>query len=152
MNWILRALGILGFGAAPQLLGGCATAANAGAYVGRPITEAVARLGKPHEVLDYQGGGRYFSWSTSDVIITGEEPSPSNWLTPTTRVDPSADRMDEAQLESLPPWIVSPGHDPRICTLTLVARWDEARRGWITKKVIRKGPGPGGRCGLRTSN
>ena len=150
MNRIIRALAIGVVVLAPQLLSGCVTGASRGGYVGRPITEAVARLGTPHQIADYQGSGRYFSWGTSDVIIMGEGyASPSNWLTRMTRVDPEADRMDEARREALPPWIVSPAFRANICTLTLVAQWDEARRAWITRKVIDKGPGRGGRCGMR---
>ena len=72
------------------------------AYVGRPIVEAVRALGPPDSVADYQSGGRYFGWSTSDVRVQfGDGDNPANWLEPMTRVS-APEKLDEEKLVPLP--------------------------------------------------
>ena len=132
--------------AAGFALAGCASFGG-GPYVGRPIADVVRELGPPETIADYQSGGRYFSWSTSDVRVQfGEAENPANWLEPMTRVSAPE---DVEEVTRLPDYIVSPPFRPRICTFTLVAEWDAAAKAWIARKAIRKGAGRGGRCGLR---
>jgi hypothetical protein len=136
--------------AAAGLLAGCATVAAGSDYSGRPIAQAVEQLGAPHEVADHAGGGRYFTWSTSDVVITeyGAE-NPAHWLTRHTRADASAAQVGEAQFEALPPLITRPPFKPKTCALTLVAQWSQAQRAWIARRAIRGHAPAGGHCGIR---
>ena len=130
-------------------LAGCASLNEPGPYAGRAMADVVRELGPPDSIADYQSGGRYFSWSTSDVRIVSEEAdNPANWREPMTRTN-APQTLDEEKLISLPDYIVSPEFRPSICTLTLVAEWDAGRSAWIARRAIRGGPGPGGRCGMR---
>src|SRR4051794_39203608 len=85
-------------------LGGCAAIGTSGPYVGRPIADAVRDLGPPHQVTDYQQGGRYFSWGTSDFIVMDRgADNPANWQTLGKRLDP----------------VGGPKFAPSSCSLTL---------------------------------
>ena len=130
----------------------CATLEPQQAFAGRPITDAVAQLGVPHAVADDVRGARYFTWSTSDVIVLGQGgDNPENWLRPRSPREAPADKMHAARPEDLPYWTDRWSFDAGRCTLTLVAQWDEVRQGWVATETIRKGAGPGGRCGARAS-
>jgi hypothetical protein len=134
------------------LASGCATAAPQPSYAGRLVADVVAQLGAPHAIADEPSGARYFTWGTSDVIVMGQgAENPDNWLLPRTRAAAaSADHLDASQPELLPS--IEGGFKPGACTLTIVADWDAARRGWVARRAIRKGAGPGGRCGMRASD
>ena len=141
-------LALLAAGAA---LGGCASLHQPGPYAGRSIAAVVGELGPPDSIADYQSGGRYFSWSTSDVRILSEDAdNPANWLEPMTRMSAPAD-PDAETLVALPNYIVEPEFEPPPCSLTLVAEWDARVRAWVARRTIRGGPGPGGRCGMRVA-
>ena len=111
--------------------------------------DVVHELGPPDRIADYQSGGRYFSWSTSDVrILSAGADNPANWLEPMTRTT-APEKLGTETLVSLPDYIVSPEFRPGPCSLTLVAEWDTAAKAWIARKAIRRGAGEGGYCGLR---
>ena len=126
----------------------CATGRAAGPYVGKPVAEAVALLGPPVSVADYQGKGRFFTFSRSDaqVVMEGAE-DPANWTQPATRLTASPPAIGDERYQALPPLIASRSYRPDACTLTLVAEWDEDRRAWVAKRVIPRGAPPSGRCG-----
>jgi hypothetical protein len=50
---------------------------------------------------------------------------------------------------TLPDYVVEPEFRPSLCSLTLVAEWDARAGAWIARKVIRRGAGRGGYCGMR---
>ena len=88
---------VLGFS-----LAGCASMQEGGSYVGRPIAEVVQELGPPDSIADYQSGGRYFSWTISDVRVQFDDAAnPANWLEPMTRMN-APDKLDDDKLVSLP--------------------------------------------------
>ena len=130
-------------------LAGCASLQSRSPFVGRPIADVVRELGPPDSVADYESGGRYFGWSTSDVRVKfGDADNPANWLEPMTRTN-APDDLDTEKLTSLPDYIVSPPFRPWPCSLTLVADWDAQAKAWIARKAVRRGAGRGGHCGAR---
>ena len=130
-------------------LAGCASLNESGPYAGRSIADVVGELGPPDSIADYHSGERHFGWSTSDVSVHYGEPDiPANWLEPRTRTNAPAD-LDAEKLTALPDYIVTPDFRPPPCSLTLVAEWDTRASAWIARRAIRRGAGPGGRCGMR---
>ena len=128
---------------------GCASLPPSSPYVGRPIVEAVRALGPPDSVADYQSGGRYFGWSTSDVrLLSSGADNPASWLEPINRTDDRAE-LDMEQLAALPDYVVAPEFQPSPCSLTLVAEWDTGAATWIARRAIRRSAGRGGSCGMR---
>lgn len=136
------------FAAAGAALTGCASLQPSSPYVGRPIAGAVRELGSPETIADDPSGRRYFSWSTSDVIIADNgADNPAHWLRPMAGSG-GTERVDAKGFLTVPHAIVPPFR-PRPCTFTLVAEWEAAAKAWIARKAIRGGAGEGGHCGMR---